>query len=423
MPPGANLLMRGLGMRTTEKHIKNKKRGRGDLDDYNRPSPMLRDGDGGIYPMPLGAHGNGDFEFPPYMTDEEIALLPARYLDGHQGSLGGLSDDYVWSLFEYERSQSRRQGHPSRYGHVQGRKVRDNLEFEEWLRNHRDREKLENIMARDHGREYVSPINNICNDSQPRSRLTSESGDSRFIYDWEPDSRRRGDRSHKRPQSHRHGFFDIGNPGQRQPHPGYEMHGVPRGGRRPPLGAFPDYRDLHPHRHPATGAVHTPRGSGRRPNHAHGSPGNHARHVPFDRPLGEFRLPKHARSHHPNYPDFDPRSRRRNHHQFPPHGANDQDEHQPDLDLEEHDDASSLGSTHSFIRRPPSPRIVYSHLPPYYGNPLHHDDEDGVDRLFGRRGDRRDGGHVRFGPGPRRRGRGGDVGFSGDEDEDEAHAY
>ena len=160
MPPGASLLMRGLGMRATERSIKNKKPGRGDLGNFNRPRPFLHDGDGGIYPMPLGAHGNRDIEFPPYMTDEDIALLPARYLDGHQGSLGGLSDNYLQSLFEYERSRARRQGRwTSRFRGVRPRSRRDLLEFYDWLSRRSDRDNLEAGMAEDASRGYVSSDN------------------------------------------------------------------------------------------------------------------------------------------------------------------------------------------------------------------------------------------------------------------------
>lgn len=151
MPPGASLLMRGLGMRDTERYIKNKKPGRGDLGNFNRPRPFLPDGDGGIYPMPLGAHGN---------RDEDIALLPARYLDGHQGSLGGLSDNYGQSLFEYERSRARRQGRwTSRFRGVRPRSKKDLLEFQDWLSRRPDRDHLEAGMARDASRGYVSSDN------------------------------------------------------------------------------------------------------------------------------------------------------------------------------------------------------------------------------------------------------------------------
>lgn len=160
MPPGASLLMRGLGMRTTERPIKNKKRGRGDLEKFNRPTPFLHDGDGGIYPVPLGAHGNRDLEYPPFMTDEEIALLPAGYLDGYQGSLGGLSDNYVQSLFEYERSRARRQGRwVSGRSDVRPGLKRDRLEFDHWLSRRPDRDFLETVMAGDASRGYVSPDN------------------------------------------------------------------------------------------------------------------------------------------------------------------------------------------------------------------------------------------------------------------------
>lgn len=162
MPLGASLLMKGLGMRATEKHIKNKKRDREDLERFNRPKPFFHDGHGGIYPIPLGAHGNGDFQYPPHMTEEEIALLNAGQFGGFQGSLGGLSDNYAQRRFEYERSQAQRQGQwHSRFRGVRSRSKRDKKEFDEWLSSHSDREFLEQMIARDASRGYVSPDNTL----------------------------------------------------------------------------------------------------------------------------------------------------------------------------------------------------------------------------------------------------------------------
>ena len=155
MPPGASLLMRGLGMREMDRNIKNNKRGRKDFDKYDRPKPLSHNRHGGDYPIPPGIHDNRNIDFAPYMTDEEIALLGGRYLDRHQGSLGGLSDDPVWRLFEWERSQQRRQGYISPFKNVQGRKARERLEFEDWLRSRPDREELERIRARGRDRGCV----------------------------------------------------------------------------------------------------------------------------------------------------------------------------------------------------------------------------------------------------------------------------
>ena len=148
MPPGASLLMRGLGMRELDRHIKTQKRGRRDLNKYDRP-------------MSLEVHRKRNIGVSPYLTDEDIALLDGRYPDGHHGSLGGLSDDYVWRLFEYERSLLLRQGIISPFENVRGREARKNLEFELWLRTHSDRERLEAIMARGHDRGCVWPDNQI----------------------------------------------------------------------------------------------------------------------------------------------------------------------------------------------------------------------------------------------------------------------
>ena len=145
-------------MRETGRHIKNQKRGRRDLDKYDRPKALSHNRHGGYYPTPLGVHGNRNVEFPPYMTDEDIALLGGRYPDGHHGSLGGLSDDYVWRLFEWERS---RQGYISPFKNVRGRKARNHLEFEHWLRSHPDRERLEAVRARDHNLGCVGPDHHI----------------------------------------------------------------------------------------------------------------------------------------------------------------------------------------------------------------------------------------------------------------------
>ena len=130
MPPGASLLMRGLGMRELDKHIKNEKRRRGDFDKFNRPKPLVHTRDGNL-------------DFPPYMTDEDIALLGTRSVDPSHGSLGGLSDDYVWNLFVWERWLQRRQGIVSPFRHVRGRKAREDREFRHWLRTYHDREELE----------------------------------------------------------------------------------------------------------------------------------------------------------------------------------------------------------------------------------------------------------------------------------------
>ena len=99
MPPGASLLMRGLGMRATDRHIKTQKRGRGDIDKYNRP-----------------------------------VASGSRYPDGRQGSLGGLSDDRRQCSFEYERAQLQRQGYISPHRNVRPRSTRNKLEFQDWLR-------------------------------------------------------------------------------------------------------------------------------------------------------------------------------------------------------------------------------------------------------------------------------------------------
>ena len=162
MPPGASLFMRGLGMREIDRHIKNQKRGRRDLDKYDRPKSFSHNQHGGgSYPTPLGAHANGNNEFSPYMTEEDFALLGSRDLDGYNGSLGGLSDDYLWRLFEWERPLLRREGHTTDVRNVRGREARNHLEFEHWLRTHPHRERLEAIRARDHDRGCVGPDNHI----------------------------------------------------------------------------------------------------------------------------------------------------------------------------------------------------------------------------------------------------------------------
>ena len=172
MPPGASMLMKGLGMRGTDRHIKNLSRSRGDLDPFNRPKPFLHNRDGGNHPMPVGVHGNGSLVFAPYMTDEEIALVGTRYLESHQGTPLGVPDSYVWLLFEHQRSHWRRLGYLSPYKDFRGRAARDELEFELWLYWHPDRAELKRMMNDEYGRRYVWPCNRIYNDLQQRSRLT-----------------------------------------------------------------------------------------------------------------------------------------------------------------------------------------------------------------------------------------------------------
>ena len=140
-------------MREIDRHSKNQKRGRRDPDKYDRPKAPSHNRHDYLMSLGVGVDGNGNMKFPLFQGN--------RYLDGDHGSLGGLSDDYVWRLFEWERSQQRRRGYTSLFKHVRGREARDRLEFEDWLRWHPQRERLEAFMARDHNRGWVGPNDHI----------------------------------------------------------------------------------------------------------------------------------------------------------------------------------------------------------------------------------------------------------------------
>ena len=438
------MLMKGLGMRGTVRHIKILNRSRGDLDNFNRPKPFLQTRDGGNHPMPLGVHGNGNFGFPPYMTDEDIALVGTRNLERHQGTSAGVPDSYAWLLFEHERSFWRRLGYVSPYKDIRGRAARDEREFDLWLHWLPDRAELKRRMKEDYNRRYVWPCNRIYNDSQQRSRLTGEFGNGAFRYNQDPYRRqRRVATSHKRPPHRQHRFIDIRDPRYRPPYPEYDMNKMQRGAGRPPFQTIPGRRDRHPHRHPAATTFPVPKATRHPPNLVYGVPGNSTRQAPITQPVRGFYLPtRHRRPHTHIYPDPDPRTRHRDlfvPRSHRPHRRYQNQQDEDDLEEEEEEDLSSQQSIGSFIRRPPSPRIVYPVPPPYHGRPLRHDrhetytddegeeDDEDAEELFrrggGYMGHRREsfalghdgGGRFRRGPGGYRQRGGLEYGFSGDE--------
>ena len=422
MPPGASILMRGLGMRDTERHIKNKHRGRKDLDNYNRPKPLLLNGDGGIYPMPGGVRGNRSFKFPPYMADEDMALVGTNYLDAPQGALGGLKGGYVWRLFEYERSQWPRQGFISPYRGHRGRATRDELEFELWLQWHPNRGTLEEKMDGDYGRGYVRPPNCIHNDLRKFSRLIGELGHSGFGLNQEPYRPRRGRTGHKRPPHRQRGFIDIRDPKYRPPYPDYGTNGIHRGTHRPPFETFPGRRGRHSRRYRPPRIFPDARNAFRSPHPMFGDPGHGMRRGSLGRPVEDYYPSTGGRTHPRIYAGFDPRSQGRDlfvpripRPRHPHHHLPDEDE----FDFEDEDS----GSQRSFIRRPP----------PFHSGPLRPDryetymDDEDEDEFFGGRGGYlgrgRDsfgigGERGMFGYGNRGYGRGEvDYGFSGDDDD------
>ena len=415
--------MRGLGMRDTERYIKNKHRGREDIDNYNRPKPLLLNGDGGIYPMPGGVRGNGKFKISPYMMDEDMALVGTNYLDAHQGVLGGLKGDYVWRLFEYERSQWPRQGFISPFRGHRGRATRDEREFELWLQWHPNRGALEEKMDGDYGRGYVRPPNRIDNDLRKFSKLSGELGHSGFGFDQEPYRPRRGRTGYKRPPHRQRGFIDIRDPRYRPPYPDHGTNGIHRGTHRPPFETLTGRRGRHPRRYPPPRIFPDAR-SAFRPSHPmFGVPGHGMRRGSLGQPVEDYYPPTGRRTHPRLYAGFDPRSQGRDlfvprvprtrhpHHHLP--------DEEDEVEFEEEDN----GSQHSFIRRPPpfhSPTLRPGRYETYV------DDED-EDELFGRRGENLGRGRDSFGVGGQRGmfgygnrgyGRGEvDYGFSGDEDD------
>lgn len=405
MPPGASILMRGLGMRGTSRYIKNKKRGTKDPGAYDRPTVFCHDGVN--YPVPPEFRGDEQFEIPPYMTDEDTAMAYDKYLENPLRSSEGLSQDYAWRLFEHERSKWARQGFISPYKDYRSRVARDDLEFRLWRYWHPKREEI-------------------------KERI-NEGYDDLYGYgdrgrDQDPYRRPRDAVNYKPPPLRRRGLVDHRDPKNCPPYPAYGINEGRRGTYRRPRERFEARRDRNPREYSTARTTQGRRGAGR----------------PFYSAYVPTRGRERSRVHdgygprREEIPAFIPRDF--HHHR---HGL----DFEADDDDEDEEDARSQQSHQSFIRhrprrhRPLPPHIVYPRAPPYYGRPLgqggrrhgRHEDDDDIDdvladELFRGRGAHmghrrhpfsmgREGGRFRMG----RRGyedEGLDYGFSGDEDDE-----
>ena len=438
MPPGASLLMRGLGMRGTDKYIKDQQRGRKVTGNYNRPKVFQHHGDN--YPVdPRELYGDEPFQLPPGYAKYNTALVTGKYLDDSRRKSEGLSKDYIWRLFEYNRSQWPLYGFISPHKHDRGRARRDEQEFRLWHHWHPVREKLQEIMNEEADEEYDSPYDRIDNDAQLRGVLP---GPDRYLARrryQQPYGQRRGAVSHNRPRHHQRGLVDHRNPIYRPPYPGFDTDLIQRGTERRPQGPHGIRREKNPRQHPPTRRLQGPRGTGHPQHPPYGILGNGMQQGRFGQPPGDYYPTRPNRGNHvlfdhydildDNGPFFVPR---REHPHHRPHALHEEDED------EDEEDTMSQHSTGSYVRRL-SPEIVYPVPAPYHGRPLGHhsrrhgrhedniDDEDDEDELFlGRRGNMgrrggvyglgREGGRIRVGPRGYDREDLGYV-FSGDEDD------
>lgn len=385
MPPGASLIMRGIGMRQIDREMKDHNRGRAEPGKYDRPKVFYQDDH--YYYVPRGTRGtrgHGNFETPPYMNDEAF--------NKHRGNSAGLSGDPVTREFQYDRSLWSRRGYTSPFKYNRSRSERNRLEFELWLYHHPRRESV-----------------------------------VRRISKMDPDDPRL-----RRPSGHhQRGWVDIRDPRYCPPYSAHYHDREDRGGRiGPPHWASIGGRDTHPPHHPG---FDVPRHKKRRES--------------FGEPFGGYYPPNRGRgpSHIPPY--YDPRAdggdmfappidSRHPRHYPPRHPGPYEDPYNFDFDFDS-DISSQSSSTDSFDRPPhhrrrhPSPHIVYPNPPPYYGGPLRDshrhgrrhksylDDEDDEDEMYRGRGTFGHGRHGgRFRSGRRGFERGdGEYGFSGDEDD------
>lgn len=440
MPPGAAILMRGLGMRGTGRYIKNRKRGSKESGAYDRPKVFWHDGDGDNCPVPPQFSGDERFGIPPYITDGDTALATFKYLENPSRSSGGLPEDYLWRLFEYERSQWARQGFISPYKKYRDRAARDVLEFTLWRHWHPNQEDVEVGMNEDDDQRYGRPHDFINDEPQPYGRLPRGHGYDDHRPDQEQYRQRRSAASYNRPPYRKRGRVDHRDPRNCPPYPRYGINQVRRGAHRPPLERFEVRRDRHQRRYSTPGGFQGPKG--RTPYSEYDIPRNRAQQRPFGPPIRDYCVPARERGGSRVYGGYEPQRE-----EIPafippdlrryPHGLD--YEHDEDEDEEE---AGSQYSNQSFVRnrrhrhrRPPSPRIIYESLPPYYGRPRGHGrheddiDDEFVDGLFHGRGAHmgrgrrpysigREAGRFRMG----RRSyddEGLDYGFSGDEDDDD----
>ena len=358
MPPGASILMRGLGMRGTSRYIKNKKRGTENPGAYDRPTVLNHDGDGDSYSVPPGFRGDGQFGFPPYTPDEGTTMASKKSLRSSEG----LSEDYVWRLFEHERSKWARQGFISPYKDYRSRAARDDLEFRLWRHWHPEREKIKKWMNEEDDKRYGRPHDPINNDPRSYGGLPGGYGYDDRGHDQEPYRQRRGAVNYKRPSHHRRGLVDHRDPRNCPPYPPARTTQGPRDTRSPP---YPEYVPTRGQGHSRVYAEYDPRGE--------------------------------------EIPAFFPRDLR--HHR-----------HGPDYEAyedKENEDTESQQSLQSFIRdrdrrrRPLSPQIIYPRAPPYYGRRLGHRrrhgrhenniDEELANELFRGRGAYMDHGRHAYG--------------------------
>lgn len=432
MPPGASLLMKGLGMREIDRHIKGEKKGRKYSGEYDRPKWFFHDGVN--YRVPPEYHSNVPCTSDP--VDDYGMLSPEtqKYLDKPGRSSEGLGKDPVRGTFELDRSQWRSLGFISPYEGVQGRIERDQKEYVFWLFHNRER--VEEMMNQDFD-ERDWPYNYLANHAQRRRSPLRVIEHAHRRNPRTPHERHdRFARIDNRPHHRAHGSFDPRDPKNRPPVPPNARNFIPRVTNRLSSSLYRNAGSRHPHQYPTDIRLPSSRtnrasypaygiyGYGERP----GRLGPHIVDNRGHRLRGRNPFINGDELQDEGRPEFitPHRGFRRQPRIHRPHHFLDDDEDED----EDEEDVRSQFSTRSYTRHRDnlSPEIMYPHIGPHHGRPLglHHnyefDDEDELYRPIGeyvRR--RRDPygigiGRVRDG----RRGYGRedlDYDFSDDEDE------
>lgn len=434
------MLMRGLGMRDTNRYIKDQKRGRKDIDNFNRPKFFSHDGKN-YRVLPSELHGDKHYKIPHAYHDPTTALVMRKYLEDPQRSFAGLSESYVWRQFEYERSQWPLRNFTSPYKNDRGRTKRDEHEFILWHHHHPFRQEIEERMDEELEEGCDRPYDRILHKMQLRGGLPG--GNLHVIprnYQ-EPYRQRRSGAIYNRPGHRQRGSVDYRDPIFRPPYPSDDTNPVQRTTQRAAHGPHEGRSNRHPQLFSTGRRSHGPRGAAHSRYPVMEIPGNSAGGGRFGQPPRDPYVSRFTRGNpmifnDPTFlddalPTFLPR--RGDPHRHHDHHLHDEDE--------DEDDFTSQHSTGSYVRHP-SPQIIYPAPAPYHGRALRHshrrrhghhedyaddDDDDDDEHFLGRRGHMggrrglfslgRDGGRgIRVGLGGHGR-EDLEYGYSGDEDD------
>ena len=329
------------------------------------------------------------------MTGRDRALVTTNNLDSPLGSSDGLPADYVERLFEYERSQWRRQGFISPYNNDRPRAARDKLEFLLWLHWHPDRRVLQKKLDERYDEEYDRSYVPISDGAQLRGGPPRGNRHDDRRHDQEQYRQRRGAIIYKRPTYRVRGLLDHRDPRYRPPYPAYGINEFQRDTNRPPRGTHKVPRNRHPKRYPVPRKIQGSRGTVRPRHHAYGILRSRASQSLFGQPSRDYSV-SGRRTRYPQIydgyesrgverPSFTPRIPLHLPHR--PHNEEDDYEEEEeeeeeiydddDDDDDDEDNIRSQQSNDSFVRsrisaHRLSPHFIYPNPAPYYGRPLGH---------------------------------------------------